>query len=90
MPLARTPLTDGQILDVSPQFHNLAREFVTCNQPKWHVLLRPVIPVPDMQIGSADARLLDADEDIIRADLRNRPFLHPQAFRSFGFHQTFH
>ena len=42
-------------------------------------LLRPGVPVVDVNVGPANGRLLDVNEDVIVADFRHRDFLEPKA-----------
>ena len=42
------------------------------------VLLRPVVPFVDVQIGAADAGAVDADQDVVDADLRFGNVFEPQ------------
>ena len=58
MPLAGTALADAQPLDVAAQFDDLAGKFMARDQRHRHGLGRPVVPVPDMHIGAADAGLV--------------------------------
>src|SRR5215469_16678778 len=51
---------------------DLAHEFVADDKRRLHARLRPLIPVPDVPVGSADAGFADADEDVGRPDRRHR------------------
>ncbi len=39
----------------------------------------PLVPVVDVDVGAADGRLADLDEDVVGADLGDRHLLHPDA-----------
>ena len=78
MPLAGTALSDGQPLDIAPDLHDLAGEFVARDKAQRNRPRRPVVPVPDMDVGAADAGLADADQHVIRPDLRHRAMVQPK------------
>jgi hypothetical protein len=40
--------------------------------------LRPLIPGVDVDIRAADPGLVDLDENVIRSDLRDPPFVEPE------------
>src|SRR5580700_5116797 len=47
---------------------HLAAEFVAGNQRRMDALLRPAVPVVDVQVGAADGRNLHLDQHIARAE----------------------
>ena len=53
-------------------------------------LLRPGVPVINVDIGPADRSFLDPDEDIIVADFRHRHVLQPKTGFGFAFDQCLH
>jgi len=53
-------------------------------------LLRPLIPVPDMDVGAADRGLGDLDQQVVRADLGHRHVGHLQTRRRLQFGKCFH
>ena len=53
-------------------------------------LLRPGIPVPNMQIRTADSGLVNLNEDIIRADFRHRHLHQLQPLIGLRFDERFH
>ena len=53
-------------------------------------LLRPGVPVINVNISSADRSLLDPDEHVIVADFRHRNFFQPKTGFGFAFHQRLH
>ncbi len=85
-----TTLPDGKVVDIAPDLDNLAGEFVACNQPDGDGPLRPLIPIPDMDIGATDTGLMDLDQHVVRSDFGYRSGLHPKTFLCFGLHQRFH
>ena len=58
----------------------------------WHRnrLLRPGIPVVDVDVGAADRGLFDPDEHVIVAHLRHRHFLQPETRFGFLLDQRLH
>ena len=78
VPLAGAALPDLEIGHVGPQLDDLAREFVARHQRHRHRALRPLVPVPDMHVGAADAGLVDPDQHVVGADLGHRHRLAPQ------------
>ena len=52
--------------------------------------LGPGVPIIYVDVGAADGRLQDANEDIICACFRNRDFLEPQAGLGFSLHDGLH
>ena len=90
MAFARTALADGQAFDVAAQFHDFPGEFVAGHKRDGDGLLRPVVPVPDVDVGAADAGLVDADQHVIGADLGHGPGFHPEAGLGFGLGQDLH
>ena len=90
MPLARNPLANGQIGHVFTHLNNLSGKLMPGNQRHRHSFLRPLVPVPDMDIGAANAGFVNLDQHIIRADFRHRLALHPQAFLCLRLYQRLH
>ena len=76
MPLARTALPDLQPLHQRPLGDDLPGKLMPGHQPHRHRPRRPVVPVPDMDVGAADPGLLHLDQHILRPDLRHRPSSH--------------
>ena len=86
----RHPLPDLEASNMAADLGNLSDEFMADNHRHWDGTLRPLIPFVDVDIRSADGRLANLDEEVIRTDLRFRYILHPDANFRFGFHQGFH
>ena len=84
MPLARAALPDGQIRDIAAQFHNLSGKFMAGDQRDRHGILRPFIPVPDVDIRATNAGFVDLDQHVIRPDFRHRRAGHPQPLAGLG------
>ena len=56
-----------------------AHEFMPGHHRHRHRLLRPLVPVPDVHVGTADRALAYLDQHVVGADLGNRHPFHPYA-----------
>ncbi|MCY1356045.1 hypothetical protein D9M69_424840 [compost metagenome] len=90
MALARHPLADMVLGDGRADLGDLAHELMADDHRHRDGLLRPLVPVPDVHVGAADRRFLHLDQHVVRADLRHRHPLHPEAFFRLRFHQRLH
>ena len=61
MPLAGNDIADAAIFNTVAHFHDLAHVFVTRGGAQFYGLLRPFVPLPDMDVRSADGGLMDLD-----------------------------
>src|SRR5690606_95573 len=86
----RDPLADGIAAHAGADFHDPADELVADHQPGLDRALAPLVPQVDVQVGAADRGFLELDQDLVRARLRDRDFLHPDAFGGFAFDQCLH
>ena len=59
-----------EIGDVGPDFDDAADKLVADGHGDGNGLLRPVVPLVDVDIGAADAGAQDADQDVVDADRR--------------------
>ena len=71
-------------------FDDLAHVFVAGSKTNRNGVLRPVIPLIDVYIRTADRCLMNLDFYIIRSDNRYRHAFHPEAFLRFLFGQCPH
>jgi hypothetical protein len=74
----------------APDLGDVARELMADDKRRLASSSRPIVPVVDVDIGPADARAADADQDFVVPDLRfrNVPQNHPG---SGGFlYESFH
>ena len=55
-----------------------------------HVLLRPLVPFVDMDVGAADRGLVDLDENFSGARHRNRHLPQLQSGAGYGFYNGIH
>jgi hypothetical protein len=90
VPLARTALADFQPFYQRTLGDDFASEFMARHQPDRHGARGPVVPVPDVDVGAADAGLVNLDQHILGADLGHRAGFGPQADLGFRFDQSFH
>src|SRR5690606_35405433 len=65
-------------------------EFVAGHHRHGHGLLRPFVPIVDMDVGAADGRLPDLDEHVVGADFGDWHTLHPDARFSPGLDERLH
>ena len=72
VPFAAHALADLHALDVRADLHDLADVFVADGKRRLDLLLRPGVPLVDVDVGSADGGLLDLDEDVVYAHLGHR------------------
>ena len=79
MTLATDNLAGKEVGDIRADFDNLADKLMPNDQRHRNGLLRPRIPVVDMQVRSADARALDTDQNVIDADTGLGNLFQPQA-----------
>ena len=57
-----------EVVDVGADLDDLADELVADHQRHRDRRLRPGVPGVDMEVGAADAGLLDPDQDVVDAD----------------------
>jgi hypothetical protein len=65
-------------------------KFMTDGNRHWYSFLRPVIPVVDVHVGTADRRLHHADQHVTPANVWNRHVLQPQTWLALRLHDRFH
>ena len=57
---------------VPAQLHDLARELVPDHHRRLEPVAGPAVPLPDVQVGAADAGVVHPDQDVVRAEGRRR------------------
>src|SRR5262249_17932635 len=62
VPLAAHPVADLEAGDLGAELGDLAHELVPDHHRDLDGLLRPRVPVPDVNVGAADAGLADLDQ----------------------------
>jgi hypothetical protein len=90
VPLAADKLADGKVGDIGAEFDHLADELVANHETGADGGTRPGIPIVDMEVSSADARVEDADFDVIDTDLGFGDVLKPQAAFAAAFYECLH
>jgi hypothetical protein len=90
MHLRRDKITDANTLHTLAHRRNRPAKLMPGNIWRFDPRLRPLVPMKDVQVRSADARRLHGHQHIGRADLRNGhgAHLHPRAGRNL--HQCLH
>src|SRR5450759_5285701 len=79
-----------EIGDIGTHRFNPADELVADRHGHGNRLLRPIVPLEDVDVGAADAGLQYANQDVVDADLRDDDVLQPQAWLADAFDQSFH
>src|SRR5207244_8015804 len=77
VPLAADDLTGAEILDARADLDDPADELVADHERHRDGLLRPGIPVVDVQVGAADAGTQHLDQHVVHADPGNRDLVQP-------------
>ena len=72
MALAGNQVADRQVRDVAAVRLDNADELVADGPGCADSLFRPVVPLVNMDVGTADRGLLDADQDVVDSDLRDQ------------------
>ena len=67
--LAADDVAGREVADVAADLEHLADELVADDERRLDRLLGPRIPVGDVEVGAADAGLVDADPDVVDADI---------------------
>src|SRR6478609_7579364 len=65
-------------------------KLMTDGHRHWDGFLRPVIPVVDVHVSTADRRLQHPDQHVVTADFWNRNILKPEARLGFRLHNGLH
>src|SRR3546814_19789966 len=90
MALGRNPLADRVAAHAGSDLDDAADEFMAEHQPGLDRALAPLVPQVDVQVGAADGGFLELDQDLVRARLRDRDLLHPDALGRFALDQRLH
>ena len=90
MTLRGHTIADLEAAYLDTDIDDFATEFVADGH--WHRDrgTSPVIPFVDVDIGTANRRPIDLDQDIVVADRRCGDVFHPDAAFRFCFYQRFH
>ena len=90
VPFAGDAIADAQAAHFAAHLDDLAAVLVAHGHRHGNGLLRPRIPLVDVHVGAADRGLRDLDEHVVRADLRLRDVLQPDAGGGLFLDQCFH
>ena len=77
--LGRDVVADRDVANASPDVDDGPGELVPERQRRRDALLRPGVPVHDVEVGAANARSLDEDEDLVVGRRRDRHFVEDEA-----------
>ena len=79
-----------KIVDIRAHFHNFTHEFMPYSH--WHRDrgARPVIPFINVQIGTADTRVADTDQNVVNANVRFRNIQQTEPGCGLRFDKSFH
>src|SRR3990167_1025744 len=76
MPLARNSIANfKKIRHFFAYFYNFSNKFMTNDQRYMNMLLRPIIPIVNMNIGATNSGFFDFNQNIIWANHWDRNFL---------------
>ena len=90
MPFAGDAVADREAADLLPQLDDFAHVFVADVHRHRDRLLRPVVPLPDMDVGAADRGLHDPDHHVVVADFGLLHVGQREARRALEFGKCFH
>ena len=78
VPLAADEVAGREVADVRADLDDLADELVADHERHRDRLLRPRVPAVDVEVGAADARRADPDQDVVDPDLGLGDVLEPE------------
>ena len=81
--LARHAVAHLDVAHACADFLHHAHIFVTDGHGRFDGLLAPFVPLINMEVGAANSRFLDFDEDIVHAHFGHGHILHPDALHRF-------
>ena len=79
-PFTRNTVTNLEATDFLTDADHFTYVFVADNHWNRNGFLRPLIPIIDVNISTADCRFLDSDKQIVMTQLWLIHFCHPDAF----------
>src|SRR6185436_996176 len=80
----------GEVVDVAADLEDLADELMPDDERRVDRVLRPWIPVGDVQVGTADARLVNADPTVVDRHPRLRDVPKLEAGSGLRLHERLH
>ena len=91
MPLSSNAVTYLEILPHSAsEFNDFTHILVANRHRGLNGVLRPLVPVVDVQVGAADCNFLDFDKNVVHAHFRHRNVFHPYARLGILLNECFH
>ncbi len=91
MAFAGDALAEAELArDAAADLHDLAGEFVAGDHRDGNGLLRPLVPVIDMDVGAADGGMGDADQHVFRAAFGHRRGHFPDTGLGLQLAEAFH
>src|SRR6185295_11242578 len=88
--LARDAVADREAAHFLADLDDLADVLVADVHRHRNRLLRPLVPLPDVDIRATDRRLLDADHDVVVADFRLVHLRQRESGSAFEFCECLH
>src|ERR1035438_752927 len=88
--LPTDPVANLEVCHVRADLHNFADKLMADHQRNGDRLLRPTVPLIDVQVCAADCRQQNADFHIVDAQLRLLNVFNPQTALGAGFNKSFH
>lgn len=79
MPFRTHDVAGMEVGDVAAHLDDLADELMPDRQRRRDRLLRPLVPVVDVDVRTADPGSVDTDQNIVDANLRLRDIGEPEA-----------
>src|ERR1700691_4086865 len=76
-----------EVINIRSDFDNFPDKFVPNRHGDWNRLLRPIVPLINMDVRSADAGVSDTDQDIIDTDVGFRYLFKPEPRLRLTFHK---
>ncbi len=85
MALNGDAIADFESPDLAPTFNNFTTEFMANGE--WHrnCFTSPVVPLINVNVGTANRSAADFDEDVVMTWLRNIDIFEPNAALGFQF-----
>ena len=90
MAFAADDVAGIEVINIRSHFDNFPDKFVPNRHGDRNRLLRPIVPLINMDVRSADAGVSDADQDIIDTDGRLWYLFQPEAWFGTPLYQGFH
>jgi hypothetical protein len=90
MTFATHQIAGAKIADVRSHLNDFADKFMTDGHWYGDGALRPIVPAVDMNIGAANARAPDADQNIVDANGGFGDLFEPQTGLALALYKGFH